>query len=200
MGKKNDSNQNITRSKQLRRKVLKTMAAGSGAVIAGKSMPEQWSKPMVDSVLLPVHAQTSALTCSITGTVSGNYQNPNFDSGADGVLDFPGPTAFGPLAIPGDYPSQTDYIGTAATITPNISVTPGVTDSFNLTTTLSSTDAPGADLNQNVAPDPVNGTIAFNSITTVGHGGDLLLVTMTLTPDNQSFCGGPQVIDFTFGV
>ena len=35
------------------------MALGSGAVIAGKSLPENWSRPVVDSVMLPAHAQTS---------------------------------------------------------------------------------------------------------------------------------------------
>jgi hypothetical protein len=60
----------ITRSKQSRRKMLKSMAAGSGAVIAGKSMPEQWAKPVVDSVILPGHAQTTISTCTIVGTVT----------------------------------------------------------------------------------------------------------------------------------
>lgn len=42
-----------------RRKLLKSIAAGSGAIIAGKSLPEKWSRPVVDSVLLPAHALTS---------------------------------------------------------------------------------------------------------------------------------------------
>lgn len=42
-----------------RRKLLKSIAAGSGAIVAGKSLPDSWSRPVVDSVLLPVHAQTS---------------------------------------------------------------------------------------------------------------------------------------------
>ena len=47
------------KSNESRRKLLKTIAAGSGAVIAGKSLPENWSRPVVDSVMLPAHAQTS---------------------------------------------------------------------------------------------------------------------------------------------
>jgi len=50
-------------SDQSRRKLLKSIAAGSGAIVAGKSLPESWSRPVVDSVMLPVHAQTS---CSPT--------------------------------------------------------------------------------------------------------------------------------------
>ncbi|MCK5359529.1 MAG: hypothetical protein KAJ95_02825, partial [Gammaproteobacteria bacterium] len=46
-------------SDQSRRKLLKSIAAGSGAIVAGKSLPESWSRPVVDSVLLPAHAQTS---------------------------------------------------------------------------------------------------------------------------------------------
>ena len=42
-----------------RRKLLKTVAAGGGAIIAGKSLPENWARPAVDSVMLPAHAQTS---------------------------------------------------------------------------------------------------------------------------------------------
>jgi len=47
------------KSSESRRKLLKSIAAGSGAVIAGKSLPESWSRPVVDSVMLPAHAQTS---------------------------------------------------------------------------------------------------------------------------------------------
>jgi hypothetical protein len=49
----------INMSDQSRRKLLKSIAAGSGAVIAGKSLPESWTKPVVDSVMLPAHAETS---------------------------------------------------------------------------------------------------------------------------------------------
>ena len=42
-----------------RRKLLKSIAAGSGAIVAGKSLPENWTKPVIDSVMLPAHAQTS---------------------------------------------------------------------------------------------------------------------------------------------
>ncbi len=57
-----------------RRKLFKLMAAGSGMAIAGKSLPENWSKPIVESVLLPAHAETSSseqtLTVSISSTTS----------------------------------------------------------------------------------------------------------------------------------
>jgi len=54
----------MSESNKSRRKLLKSIAAGSGAVIAGKSLPESWSKPVVDSVMLPAHAQTSPSPCT----------------------------------------------------------------------------------------------------------------------------------------
>lgn len=42
-----------------RRKLLKTVAAGGGAIIAGKTLPENWARPAVESVVLPAHARTS---------------------------------------------------------------------------------------------------------------------------------------------
>lgn len=51
-------------SDKSRRKLLKSIAAGSGAVIAGKSLPKDWTRPVVDSVMLPAHAVTS---CIIAG-------------------------------------------------------------------------------------------------------------------------------------
>ena len=42
-----------------RRKLLKSIAAGGGVIVAGKSLPDGWTRPVVDSVMLPAHAQTS---------------------------------------------------------------------------------------------------------------------------------------------
>ena len=47
------------KSSESRRKLLKSIAAGSGAVVAGKSLPENWTAPIVDSVVLPAHAATT---------------------------------------------------------------------------------------------------------------------------------------------
>jgi hypothetical protein len=46
-------------SDKTRRKLFKIIASSSGAVIAGKSIPESWSRPVIDAVILPAHAQTS---------------------------------------------------------------------------------------------------------------------------------------------
>ena len=47
-----------------RRKLLKSLAAGSGALVAGKTLPDSWGRPVVDAVMLPAHAQTSLLNSS----------------------------------------------------------------------------------------------------------------------------------------
>ena len=49
-----------TKSSDSRRKLLKSIAAGSGAIVAGKSLPENWIKPVVDSLVFPAHANTSS--------------------------------------------------------------------------------------------------------------------------------------------
>ena len=61
-----------------RRKLLKSIAAGSGAIVTGKSLPESWSRPVVDSVMLPAHAQTSPATPVIPGTPSLGYSTNQF--------------------------------------------------------------------------------------------------------------------------
>jgi hypothetical protein len=52
----------VNKSSESRRKVLKSLAASSGAIVVGKSLPESWSRPIIDSVLLPAHALTSSCT------------------------------------------------------------------------------------------------------------------------------------------
>lgn len=70
------------KSSENRRKLLKSIAAGSGAIIAGKSLPENWTKPAVDSVLLPAHAQTSACTTinvHLAFNLTGDIDDSNWD-------------------------------------------------------------------------------------------------------------------------
>lgn len=57
------------KTKPSRRRLLKTIAAAGGAITAAKALPENWTKPVVDSVLLPVHAQATGVTYSIECSV-----------------------------------------------------------------------------------------------------------------------------------
>jgi len=71
-----------------RRKLLKGLIAGSGAVVVGKSLPENWSRPVVDAVMLPAHAQTSGPT-AFTGssTVVSLPQDSHFARVVDGLIN-----------------------------------------------------------------------------------------------------------------
>lgn len=78
-------------SSESRRKLLKSIAAGSGAVVAGKSLPENWVRPVVDSVVLPAHAQATGGAPTSDGsttlrrlTSSGVITNPNVMAPATG--------------------------------------------------------------------------------------------------------------------
>jgi len=43
-------------SSSKRRQLLKSIVAGSGTIAAGKSLPESWSKPVINAIVLPAHA------------------------------------------------------------------------------------------------------------------------------------------------
>ena len=64
-----------------RRTLLKSLAVGGGGVIAVKTLPREWMKPIVDSVIVPVHAQSSVtygLSAQVVVTHSGD--NPADDA------------------------------------------------------------------------------------------------------------------------
>ncbi|MCP3955487.1 MAG: hypothetical protein GY697_25185 [Desulfobacterales bacterium] len=62
------------KSNDSRRKLLKSIAAGSGAVVAGKSLPESWSKPVINSIMLPAHAQLTDGSGNLPGEVTTTPQ------------------------------------------------------------------------------------------------------------------------------
>jgi hypothetical protein len=49
-----------------RRKLLKSIAIGGGAIAVAKTLPESWTKPVIDSVILPAHG-----VASVADTYSG---------------------------------------------------------------------------------------------------------------------------------
>ena len=60
---------------QGRRKLLKSIALGGGAIAVGKTLPESWTKPVIDSVMLPAHG-----VASVVGTYSGAMWLPEITS------------------------------------------------------------------------------------------------------------------------
>lgn len=55
-------------AEESRRKLLKKLAAGG---VAGAALPAVWSKPVIDSVVLPVHAQTTGVGVIVGGGGGG---------------------------------------------------------------------------------------------------------------------------------
>ena len=76
-----------TNDKNSRRSLLKKLAVGG---IAGAALPTQWSRPVVDSVMLPAHAQTSDSSVyggGGGGPVAGPGPAPTNSIGEE-ILDF----------------------------------------------------------------------------------------------------------------
>ena len=51
-----------------RRKLIKSAVAGGVVVTAAELMPTNWTKPVIQSVVLPAHAATTMLTYTVTVT------------------------------------------------------------------------------------------------------------------------------------
>lgn len=83
-----DKNDNST--EQARRRLLKTIAAAGGVITAGKMLPDNWKRPIVDTALLPAHAQTSTCTesCNLTVSIQWSYTGIDLDL----LLETPGGT------------------------------------------------------------------------------------------------------------
>ncbi len=59
-----------------RRKVLKKLLVGGGAAVAAsQTLPTKWTKPVVDSVILPAHAQTTVVPTTPAPTTTVFMQN-----------------------------------------------------------------------------------------------------------------------------
>lgn len=67
-----------------RRGVLKRIAAGGATAGAAAAMPSAWTRPVVESIVLPAHAQLSAAGCT---AAEGCYA---FDGEFSGTLFWPG--------------------------------------------------------------------------------------------------------------
>ncbi len=78
------STQSESKPTDPRRDLLKKLAIGG---VAGAALPAQWSKPVIDSVMLPAHAQTT--TGTVTGGGGGGGTGPGpAPSAGESLLDY----------------------------------------------------------------------------------------------------------------
>jgi len=164
------------RHARARRRLLQSIAAGSAA-ISVKNVPERWSRPMLDTSILPVHAQTTncALSCRIA-TLSPN--------------SFDGDVAVTGFALSG---GQTGTVGNFDEADPSTFTITGI----NATVDPSCTVALDVDLDQNSSglfavsggalQSISNGTATFGSV----------IVTFNASPDSAAPNATAEV-DFTF--
>jgi hypothetical protein len=87
------------RTNEGRRRLLKALAVGGGAIAAAEALPEKWTKPVIDQVEVPLHAQASG---------------PSF------VLGFFTPTA-GQVVWQGS--ATVDFVVTTTPAIPGLSIT-----------------------------------------------------------------------------
>ena len=109
----------MTNESANRRKLIHSIALGGGVIIAGKSIPNSWTKPIIQSVILPAHAQTSEPTaetststtmqpggcCEIAGTFEGQVDNTDFSIRL--VVDASGSISITLLGVGSGTPIQT---------------------------------------------------------------------------------------------
>jgi hypothetical protein len=63
-----------------RRKALKNILAGSGTVVSAAAMQDKWARPVIETVILPAHAQTSFVGgFAAGGIVQGVEENKLLD-------------------------------------------------------------------------------------------------------------------------
>jgi len=165
-----------------RRKLLKA----GGVVATSALIPEKWQKPVVDSVILPTHAQTSTpligpVIIAVTEVTPSAPPATMAAESDSGILDaFVSPSWAGgaTATTPSPTPSPTPVATPAPTPGPTPMTTPGPTPMTTPGPTPSPTGCSAAGQCAGLAPPNGDNQVAF-SITNVGAG--LLNMTGPLT-------------------
>lgn len=63
------------RRNRARRSILRTLVVGGGAMTAARAIPEQWVRPVVEVVVLPGHAATSASQAALPVDPVGTFSS-----------------------------------------------------------------------------------------------------------------------------
>jgi hypothetical protein len=163
-----------------RRRLLKTLLAGGAAVTAATALPASWKKPLVDSVMTPVHAQGSAPSFIQTVSVAYTITGPQGLSSTVTPATTPKTHLFNT-----NYLYEHDY-----SFVPSLTVQPGITDSFTLTVneTIAGGDATNfTPTTQNQTPSVNTGVVPFNAVTGSVDNAKYAQYQITITPSNPSF-------------
>lgn len=154
------------KNQKSRRKLLKSIAAGSGVIVAGKQLPESWKRPVVDSVLLPAHATTSCVT-PYAGTYESGRSSRATISRCNGVVQLARPPVT--IIIGADCSVSVSYTG-------NRPFTgTGTINGTTFTVTVSRTEDCNAAQGQNDGVGTVSGTVSgttINGNTSIGGSCD----------------------------
>lgn len=84
-----------TKNQKYRRSLLKAIAGAGGIYTAGRVLPETWTRPVVDVVSLPAHAQTSGVYYGVVD-LSSLIGSASPEGG--GILDLIVPAAHAQVA------------------------------------------------------------------------------------------------------
>ncbi|MDH3378768.1 MAG: hypothetical protein OEQ39_17730 [Gammaproteobacteria bacterium] len=178
-----------------RRRALKSMMAGGAAATGAGLLQKEWAKPVVDSVVLPAHAQTTEpLIGGFLTSASMAYSATSF---------FDAGNVSGSLT-PANSPESVNLLDPlnfySYQLTPSISVAPGTVGNFNLTMN-ESAFAGGDDTNftpatENVGAMP-DGSVVFSTIAAGVDNATSVTWEVTLTPDDPAI-GAPFIMAISF--
>ena len=69
-----------------RRDALKKILVGGGAVLGAQFLPTEWKKPVINSIVVPAHAQTSPTGTTTTATIHHGKRGPFVLAGGTSML------------------------------------------------------------------------------------------------------------------
>lgn len=88
------------KTRDARRKLLKSLVAGGGVMASGKILPDHWSAPVVESVVLPAHAQTTSGPIDGVFLAEPTFVNLDDTAEPDSILDLFAEPAHAGLSTP----------------------------------------------------------------------------------------------------
>jgi hypothetical protein len=185
----------MERYTEKRRRLLKTIVTGGTTAAGFSALPAEWKKPVVNTILLPAHAQTSSATTTASplGDAPAFIQAVSFAynlSGADGtdgaISGNITPTNTPKTVVTPDPLNQYNTFQ----IIPTVQVDPSITDTFNLHINESVQGGDSTNFspaNQNLAPNNTTGVIPYVTINEGVDNAQYITFQITLTPDNPSY-------------